>query len=124
MKFEKVENLVTNLHDKNEYVILTRNLKQALNHELVLKKVNRMIKFNQNAQLKSYIDINTKLKQKSQNNFEKNFFKLMDNPGFRKPMENMRKNGDIKLITTEMRRNPLVLEPNYHTTKFFTKKYQ
>ena len=49
MKFEKVENLVTNLHDKNEYVILTRNLKQALNHELVLKKVNRMIKFNQNA---------------------------------------------------------------------------
>ena len=47
MKIEKVEKLVANLHDKTEYVIHIRNLKQALNHGLVLKKVNRMIKFNQ-----------------------------------------------------------------------------
>ena len=50
---------VTNLHDKTEYVIHIRNLKQALNHGLVLKKVHRVIKFNQNAWLKSYIDMNT-----------------------------------------------------------------
>ena len=52
MKIEKVEKLVVNLHDKNEYVIHIRNLKQALDHGLVLKKVHRVIKFNQNAWLK------------------------------------------------------------------------
>ena len=49
MKFEKIEKLDTNLHDKTEYVIYRRNLKQALNHELILKKVYRVIKFNQKA---------------------------------------------------------------------------
>ena len=57
MKIEKVEKLVANLHDKTEYVIHIRNLKHALNHGLVLKKVHRVIKFNQNAWLKPYIDI-------------------------------------------------------------------
>ena len=65
MKIEKIENLVTNLHDKTEYVILIRKLKQALNHRLVLKKVRRVIKFNQNAWLKIYIDINTDLRKKA-----------------------------------------------------------
>ena len=49
MKLEKVEKLVTNLHNKAEYVIHIRNSKQALNHELILKKVHRVIKFNQKA---------------------------------------------------------------------------
>ena len=62
MKIEKVEKLVANLHVKTEYVIHIRNLKQALNHGLVLKKVHRVIKFNQNAWLKPYIDMNTDLK--------------------------------------------------------------
>ena len=52
MKIVKVEKLVTNLHDKTEHVIYIRNLKQVLNHELVLKEVHRVIKFNQNASLK------------------------------------------------------------------------
>ena len=64
MKIEKVEKLVANLHDKTEYVIHIRNLKQALNHGLVLKKVHRVIKFNQNAWLKPYIDMNTDLRSK------------------------------------------------------------
>ena len=64
MKIEKVENLVVNLHDKPEYVIHIRNLKQALIHGLVLKKVHRVIKFNQTAWLKPYIDINTYLRKK------------------------------------------------------------
>ena len=58
MKIEKVEKLVTNLHDKTEYVIYIRILKEVLNHGLVLKKVHRVIKFNQNASLKPYIDLN------------------------------------------------------------------
>ena len=63
MKIEKVEKLVANLHDKTEYVINIRILKQALNHRLVLKKVHRVIKFNQNARLKPYIDMSTDLEK-------------------------------------------------------------
>ena len=63
MKIEKVEKLVANLHDKTEYVINISILKQALNHRLVLKKVHRVIKFNQNARLKPYIDMSTDLKK-------------------------------------------------------------
>ena len=73
MKIEKVEKLVANLHDKTEYVIHIRNLKQALNHGLVLKKVHRVIKFNQNAWLKPYIDMNTDLRKNTKNDFEKVF---------------------------------------------------
>ena len=64
--------------------------------------------------------MNTKLRQKAKNNFEKDFFKLMDNAVFGKTIENVRKYGDIKLVTTERRRSYLVSKPNYHTTKFFT----
>ena len=58
MKIEKVKKLVANLCDKTEYVIQTRNLKQALNHGLVLKKFHRIIKFKQKAWLKSYFNMN------------------------------------------------------------------
>ena len=74
MKIKKVEKLVAKLHDKTEYVIHIRNLKQALNQELVLRNVHRVIKFNQNALLKLYVDMNTDLRIKAKNNFEKDFF--------------------------------------------------
>ena len=64
MTIEKVENLVTNLHDKTEYVIDIRNLKQAVNYGLILKKVHRMIQFSQKAWRKPYVDMNTNLRQK------------------------------------------------------------
>ena len=70
---EKVEKPVANLHDKTEYVIHIRNLKYELNHGLVLKEVYRVIKFNQNAWLKPYIDMNTNLRKKVKNDFEKDF---------------------------------------------------
>ena len=63
MKIEKVEKLVANLHNKTEYVIHIRNLKQALNDGLVLKKVHTVTKFNQIAWLKPYIDMNTDLRK-------------------------------------------------------------
>ena len=60
--------------------------------------------------------MNTELRKKSKNNFEKDFFKLI----FGKTMENVRKHRDIKLVTTDKRRNRLVSERNYHTTKWFS----
>ena len=115
IEIEKVEKFVPNLHDKTENVIHMRNL----NHRLVLKKVHRVIKYNQNTWLKPYIDINTDFKKAAKNDFEKDFYRLMNNSVFRKTMENVRKHRDIKLATTEKRRNYLVSEPNYQATKFF-----
>ena len=65
MEIKKVGKLEANLHDKGEYVIYKRNLKKALNHELVLKKVHKIIKFNQEAFLKPYIDMNSELRKKA-----------------------------------------------------------
>ena len=93
-KIKKIEKLIANLLDKKEYVIQRRNLKEALNHGLVLKK---WIKF---------LD------------FEKDFFMLMNYAVFERTMENVRKYRDIKFVTTDERRNYLV--SNYHTTNVYS----
>ena len=83
-----------------------------------------MISFNQDDWLKPYIELNNKLRTEAKNEFEKDFFKLMNNAIFGKTMENVKrkkKKVDIKIVTTEKRKNYLVSEPNYHTAKFFIK---
>ena len=95
-------------------------LKQALDHGLRFKKIHRVIEFNQEAWLKKYIDINTELRKKASNDFEKDFFKLMNNAVFGKTMGNVKKHRDIKLVKTDCKRNRLVSEPNYHTIKLIT----
>ena len=70
MKIQKVKKLAVDLHDKTECEIYIINLKQALSHGLVLKKVYRVIKFNQNAWLKPYIDMNIDLRKKAKHDFE------------------------------------------------------
>ena len=95
-----------------------KSLKQALNHGLKLKKVHRIIEFSQEEWLKPYIDMNTELRKLAKNDFGKDFFKLMNNSVFGKTMENIRKHGDIKLVTTDKRRSKLVSEPNYHTINY------
>ena len=115
MKIDKCKKLVCNLRNKKKYVVHIRSLKQALNHGLKLKKVHRITEFNQEVWLKPYIDMNTELRKIAKNDFEKDFFQLMNNAVFGKTVENVRKHRDIKLVTTDKKRSKLVSEPNYHT---------
>ena len=121
MKIDKCKKLMCNLLNKNKYVVHIKSLKQALNHGLKFKKVHRIIKFNQKAWLKSYIDMNTKLRKLAKDDFEKDLFKLMNNAVFGKTMENVRKHRNVKLVTTDKKINKLVSEPNYHTMNYISK---
>ena len=115
MEINKCKKLVCNLYNKKKYVAHINSLKQALNHGLKLRKIHRIIEFNQEAWLKPYIDMNTELRKLARNDFEKDLFKLMNNSVFGKTMENIRKHREIKLVTTDKKRSKLVSEPNYHT---------
>ena len=95
-------------------------MKQALNHGLILR-VHKVIEFEQEAWLKPYIMMNTELRIQAKNDFEKDFFKLMNNANFGKTMENGRNHRDIKIVTTDKRRSILTSEPNYHSTKHISK---
>ena len=96
-------------------------MKQALNHGLKLSKVRRVIEFTQDYWLKPYIDMNTELRKNAKNDFEKDFFKLMNNSIFRNTMGNVRNHRDIKVITSNKRRSILASEPNFHSTKYISK---
>ena len=115
MEVNKCKKLIGNLFNKKKYVAHINTLKQALNHGLKLQKIHRVIKFNQEAWLKPYIDMNTELRKEAKNDFEKDLFKLMNNSVFGKTMEDIKKHRDIKLVTTDKKRSKLVSEPNYHT---------
>ena len=115
MEINKCKKLVCNLFNTKKYATHINSLKPALNHGLKLKKIHRVIEFNQKEWLKPYIDMNTELRKASKNDFEKDLFKLMNNSVFGKTMENIRKHRDIKLVTTDKKGSKLVSEPNYHT---------
>ena len=120
MKIDKCEKLVCSLHNKKKYVVHIKSLKQALNHGFKLKRVHRIIEFSQKAWLKPYIDMNAELRKLAKDDFEKDLFKLMNDAVFEKTMENIRKHRDIKLVTTDKKRNKLVSEPNYRTMNYIS----
>ena len=120
MKVNKCKKLVCNLCDKKDYIDHMRLLKQALNHGLKIKKIHKVLKFNQRAWLKEYIDMNTELRMNTENDFDKDFYKLMNNAVYRETVENVRKLKNIKLVNDDTKRNKLVSDPNYHTTKWFS----
>ena len=90
-KIEKCNKLVCTIEAKKNYLVHIRALKQALNHRLIFKKVHKLLQFHQEEWLKPYIEINTKLRTEAKNDFEKDFFKLMNNAVFRKSMETVKK---------------------------------
>ena len=81
-KINNIEKLICNLSGKENHVVHIRSIKQTLNHRQILKKVHRVIQFNQKTWLKSYIDMNTELRKQPENDFEKDFYKLMNNAVF------------------------------------------
>ena len=123
MVINNTKKLVCNLNDKKNYIVHINVLKKALDHGLKLKKVHRIIEFKQEAWLKEYTDANTELRKKATNDFEKDFFKLMNNAVFGKTMENVGKYRDIKLVKYDKKRNKLVSEPNFHTMKLIDNNF-
>ena len=95
-------------------------MNQALKHGLVLKKVHRVIRFDQSPWMKPYIDMNTELRMKANNDFEKDFFKLMNNSVFGKTIENVRKRKDIKLVTNKQAYMKQVMKPNFKSDICFS----
>ena len=119
LKINGVEKLVPNLFNQVRYIIHIRALDQALKHGLVLEKIHRTIEFNQSDWMKGYIDFNTQLRTQAKNDFEKKFYKLMNNPVFGKTMESVRKHRNIKLATSKEAYLKTVMKPNFKSGVLF-----
>ena len=111
--------MVPILRDKKNYVIRIQTLNQALQHGLRLDSIHRAIEFDQSPWVKTYIDFNTQLRTTATNDFEKDFFKLMNNLVFGKTMENIRKHRNIKLVMTEEKYLGMVMKPNFKSGVLF-----
>ena len=118
MEINGVEKLVPNLRDKK---INIQALNQALQHGLRLDRIHRAVEFDQLPWLKIYIDFNTQLRTAATNDFEKDFFKLMNNSVFGKTMANIRKHRNIKLVMTEEKYLRTVMKPNFKSGVLFGK---
>jgi len=101
------------LADKKKYILHCKNLKQYLDLGLKLTKLNRGISFKEEPWMKSYIELNTKLRTKASSEFEKDFFKLMNNSVFGKTMENIRNRVDIRLEADSKSAEKLAAKPSY-----------
>ena len=115
----KIEKLIPNLRNKHNYVIHYRKLLQCLELGLKLKRIHRGIRFEESEWMKPYIDKNTKLRTEAKNEFEKDFFKLMNNAVFGKTMENKSNRVDVRLVTNKKQANKLIRKPNFRDFKIF-----
>ena len=116
----KVPKLIPNLGDKKNYVLHYEALKQYLKLGLKLTHIHRGIKFKESPWLEKYISLNTKLRTEAKNEFEKDFFKLMNNAVFGKTMENIRNRVDIKLVNNKKQAEKLSAKPNFKHCNIFS----
>ena len=119
IKSGEVKKLIPTLANKSKYVLHYRNLQLYRELGLKLKKIYRVLSFDQSPWLKTYIDFNTRQRTNAKNAFEKDFFKLMNNSVFGKTMENIRKREDIKLVTNEKQLSKLTSKPTFINSKIF-----
>ena len=118
----QVHKLIPTLNKKEKYVLHYRNLQLYTDLGLKVKKVHRVLEFNQSPWLRQYIDFNTQKRTQAKNLFEKDFFKLMNNSVFGKTMENRRKRVHVKLLTDEKKLMKLTSKPTFVTCKIFNEK--
>ena len=116
---KKVEKLTQNLRDKKEMVLHGKNLALYLSLGMKLKLIRRGLKFKEENFMKKYIDLNTSLRSQAKNEFEKKFFKLMNNSVFGKTMENVRNRVSIELVKDAERAAKLVNKPDFEELKIF-----
>ena len=120
------QKLLTTLYDKERYVVQITTLQQALKHGLKLKKIHRAKSFRHSYWLKPYIDLNTDLRSKAKNEFEKDFFKLMNSSVFGKMMVNVREHRNINLVDTEKKKKgkKLTSQPNFISSTIFSENLE
>lgn len=107
------EKLCLTLYDKRKYICHYRNLKFYLRHGMKLKKIHRILQFNQSDWAKSYIDLNTKIRQEADNKFDEDQAKLMNNSFFGKTCEDVRKHKDVHIVRDEAKLKKIVARPTY-----------
>ena len=122
IKVDKVKKLISNLGDKEKYVLHYENLEQYERLGLKIKKIHRGIKFEESRWLERYIALNTKMRTAAANEFEKDFFKLMNNSVFGKNMENIRNRVDIKLVNDKEQAEKLSAKPNFDNCNIFSEE--
>ena len=122
LMINKVEKLIPNLNDKKRYVLHYENLKLYESLGLKITHIHRGIKFEESEWMKPYIDLNTRLRAQAKNEFEKDFFKLLNNSVFGKTMENIRKRVNVTLVNSRKKAKRLVSKPNFKKFTIFSKK--
>ena len=116
-----VEKLICHFKPRKNYVVHYRNLRQYLEMGMRITAVHRGISFYQSSWMEPYIRKNTELRKTAANNFEKDFFKLMNNSVFGKTIENIRKRQNIELVDNRKKAVKLTSRPNFDRCTIFDK---
>ncbi|KAL4142621.1 hypothetical protein QTP88_005046 [Uroleucon formosanum] len=117
---KQLPKLLTTLYDKKKYIIHYETLKLYINLGLKIEKIHRVLEFSQSPWLKSYIDFNTNLRSEAKNEFEKEYFKLMNNSVYGRTMMNVRNHVDIRLCSNGSTVEKLITKPNFDRRTIFT----